>query len=139
MKLVQNFSPRCPVAPSFMFSSTVSSESAFVSWNVRTCPMRATLNEGMPDSVVPSNDHVPELGLSKPHSRLNSVVFPAPFGPMRAVMAFARDLEVIDVDGGEAAESAGHVVHDHDRVDLGHTGDRLALGEPVVFGRGCCR
>ena len=37
---------------------------------------------------LPSNDHVPEFGLSNPQSRLNSVVFPAPFGPMRAVMAW---------------------------------------------------
>src|SRR6478752_8578703 len=49
--------------------------------------MRATLNAGMPESRVPSNSHVPEFGLSKPHSRLNSVVLPAPLGPMSAVMA----------------------------------------------------
>ena len=54
MRLVQKLSPRCPVAPSFMFSSTVSSERALVSWKVRTWPIRATLNAGMPDSDVPS-------------------------------------------------------------------------------------
>src|SRR5690554_2891066 len=41
----------------------------------------------MPDRFLPSNDHRPALGRSKPHSRLNSVVLPAPFGPMSAVMA----------------------------------------------------
>ncbi len=58
-----------------------------MSWNVRTWPMRATLNAGMPERVVPSNVHVPLSGLSNPVSRLNSVVLPAPFGPMSAVIA----------------------------------------------------
>src|SRR6185312_8726972 len=70
-----------------MFSSTVSSDSAFVSWNVRTWPIRATLNDGTPASSVPSYAQWPVFGLSNPHSRLNSVVLPAPFGPIRAVMA----------------------------------------------------
>ena len=39
----QNFSPRWPVAPSRMFSITVSLESTLVSWKVRTMPSRATL------------------------------------------------------------------------------------------------
>ena len=41
--LAKKRSPRWPVAPSFMFSSTVSRPRAFVSWKVRTWPMRATL------------------------------------------------------------------------------------------------
>src|SRR5690606_5265626 len=49
--------------------------------------MRAVLQAGMPEIAVPSNDQLPALGLSKPVSRLNSVVLPAPFGPMSAVMA----------------------------------------------------
>src|SRR6478609_3138839 len=49
--------------------------------------MRATLNDGMPDRFLPSNDQVPLLGLSKPQRRLKRVVLPAPFGPMSAVMA----------------------------------------------------
>jgi hypothetical protein len=42
-RLGKNFSPRWPVAPRRMFSMTVSRESTFVSWNVRTMPSRATL------------------------------------------------------------------------------------------------
>src|SRR5690606_1709701 len=49
--------------------------------------MRAVLYAGMPASEVPSKDHAPAFGLSKPVSRLKSVVLPAPFGPMRAVIA----------------------------------------------------
>src|SRR6188768_2753129 len=41
----------------------------------------------MPDSDVPLNVQLPASGLSKPVRRLKSVVFPAPFGPMSAVMA----------------------------------------------------
>ena len=46
----------------------------------------------------------------------------------------ARDLEVLDVDGGEAAEAAGHVVDDHDRVGLGDAGHGIALGETAGLG-----
>src|SRR6056300_414627 len=69
-----------------MFSITVKRLSAFVSWKVRTCPIWATLNDGTPDSEVPIKDQVPVSGVSKPVSRLNSVVLPAPFGPIRAVI-----------------------------------------------------
>ena len=83
----KKFSPVWPAAPSFMLSSTVSRASALVSWNVRTIPRRAMRYDVSPSSVSPSNDHVPELGLSKPVSRLKNVVLPAPLGPMSAVMA----------------------------------------------------
>ena len=122
MRLGQKLSPRWPFAPSFMFSSTVSRPSALVSWKVRTWPMRATLNAGTPESDLPSKIQVPASGLSKPVSRLNSVVLPAPFGPISAVMASARDLDVVDVDGGQAAERAAHAVGDDDRVDLRDAG-----------------
>ncbi len=39
----KTFSPFWPVAPSRMFSITVSLDSALVSWKVRTMPIRATL------------------------------------------------------------------------------------------------
>src|SRR3954454_18499111 len=70
-----------------MFSITDSSASDFVSWKVRTMPMRATLYDGVPAISRPSSCHVPSSGLSKPVRRLNSVVLPAPFGPISAVMA----------------------------------------------------
>ena len=83
----KKFSPAWPVAPSFMLSSTESRARALVSWNVRTIPRRAMRYDVSPSRVSPSNDHVPELGLSKPVSRLKNVVLPAPLGPMSAVMA----------------------------------------------------
>ena len=80
-------SPLWSFAPSFMFSSTVSSPRALVSWKVRTCPICATLWAGTPARLAPEKDQVPVSGLSKPVSRLNRVVFPAPLGPIRAVIA----------------------------------------------------
>ncbi len=70
-----------------MFSNTVSKLSALVSWKVRTCPIWATLNDGTPERLVPWKSQDPVSGVSKPVSRLNSVVLPAPFGPISAVMA----------------------------------------------------
>src|ERR687894_409459 len=82
----RKLSPRCPCAPSSMFCSTVRRDSALVSWKVRTTPSRATWCGASMPSGRPSNDHVPVLGWSNPVSRLNSVVLPAPLGPIRPVM-----------------------------------------------------
>ncbi len=48
--------------------------------------------------------------------QLNTVVLPAPFGPISAVMwpLLGRERQV--VDGGEAAEAHGQVVDAEDRV-----------------------
>ena len=55
-------------------------------------------------SDSPSNCHAPLSGLSKPVSRLNNVVLPAPLGPISAVIAPRWTCDVLDVDGDEAAE-----------------------------------
>src|SRR5438270_9521709 len=70
-----------------MFSSTDNNANDLVSWNVRTIPSRATLYAGTPASSRSSRRQRPWSGLSKPVSRLNSVVLPAPFGPIKAVTA----------------------------------------------------
>jgi len=69
-----------------MFCSTVSRDSALVSWNVRTTPSRATWCGDSLPSDFPLNAHVPVSGWSNPVSRLNSVVLPAPLGPISPVM-----------------------------------------------------
>src|SRR6056300_1785712 len=79
-------SPTCPVAPSSMFSITVIFESALVNWKVRTIPRLATRWAATPSRSRPLNERVPVSGLSKFVSRLKKVVFPAPFGPMSAVI-----------------------------------------------------
>jgi len=85
-KAAKMFSPRCSAAPSRMFSMTVMRLSAFVSWKVRTLPARATLAGETPFMEVPLKSHSPLWGLSKPVNRLKNVDFPAPFGPISAVM-----------------------------------------------------
>src|SRR3954452_15431286 len=82
----RRLSPRCPVAPTRMFSRTVSLERTLVSWKVRTMPMRDTRYAGTPLRLVPLKDQSPWSGRSNPVSRLKNVVLPAPFGPMSPVI-----------------------------------------------------
>src|SRR5690554_652772 len=81
-------SPRWPRAPRRMFSRTVIRLSALVSWKVRTMPARATRAALWRSILCSSNVQCPELGRSKPVSRLKNVVLPAPLGPISAVMAW---------------------------------------------------
>src|SRR5690606_13254282 len=69
-----------------MLSSTVSRDSALVSWKVRTMPARAIWWARFPCNGCPLNVHSPLCGRSNPVNKLNRVVLPAPLGPMMAVM-----------------------------------------------------
>ena len=81
-------SPRWPRAARSMLSRTVRRASAFVSWKVRTTPWRATWAAlRFARGMEPLRSQRPVSARSKPVSRLKKVVFPAPLGPMRAVMA----------------------------------------------------
>ncbi len=66
------------------FWRTVSEAKVAVIWNVRLTPRRHTPWGGSPVSREPSSLTSPASGRSCPESMLNSVVFPAPLGPMRA-------------------------------------------------------
>ena len=79
-------SPRCPVAPSFMFSITLSRVSALVSWKVRTIPSRATSCAATLRRLWPSKVPDPVSATSNPVIRLKKVVLPAPLGPISEVM-----------------------------------------------------
>ena len=113
-----------------------------MSWKVRTWPIRATLNDGMPESDLPSNVHLPVSGLSKPVSRLKSVVLPAPFGPMRAVIALRGISRWSTSTAVRPPNVRRDVVGDDDRVDLGHSGHGVAdvqvnaLDRRALTGRG---
>ena len=48
------------------------------------------------------------------------MVLPAPLGPIEGGDGAPLDLEVVDVDRGEAAEAPTDAVGDQDRVGLGH-------------------
>ena len=67
-----------------MFSSTVSDAKSLVIWNVRAMPREARWCGA---SVVMSDPRKliePSVGRTSPLIRLNSVVLPAPFGPITA-------------------------------------------------------
>ena len=51
-------------------------------WNVRPSPARVRANGGWCVTSRPSISICPAVGRMTPESRLKSVVFPAPFGPM---------------------------------------------------------
>src|SRR5579863_3804248 len=65
------------------FSSTESALKGFGTWCVRAIPARTAWNERIPVMLRPWKVIVPEVGCSEPAMILRSVVFPAPFGPIR--------------------------------------------------------
>src|SRR3712207_6458368 len=80
--------PRRPPAGEWTttFSSSVSSPSSRVIWNVRPMPARVTRCGDQPVMSVPSNSIVPAVGFSRPVTRLKTVVLPAPLGPISPVI-----------------------------------------------------
>ena len=54
-------------------------------WKVRTIPSRATLCPGLDVISTPLKITVPTSPRAKPVMQLKSVVFPAPFGPIKDV------------------------------------------------------
>src|SRR5574337_1113431 len=58
-----------------------------VFWKVRVSPSLAMRSAGTPVTLLPSSSSAPELGPSTPLIRLNAVVLPAPFGPIRPTIS----------------------------------------------------
>jgi hypothetical protein len=133
MRPTARFSPGLSFAPISMLSSTVMRDSAFVSWNVRTMPARATLDAAVLPSVRPSNDHLAasadapeellrrrrlvEAGDQVEERRLAGAVRTDQRGDRAAL-----HLEVADVDGRHPAEAALDVVDHEDGIGLGRAG-----------------
>ena len=65
-----------------MFSTTGRSASSFTCWNVRATPSAAIRRGGRLTAGFPNRLMRPSLGDRTPLIMLNSVVLPAPFGPM---------------------------------------------------------
>ena len=97
-----------PVAPSFMFSITDSRvERLGELERAHHAHAGRRVWAGTPArSLAVEASSVPASGWSKPVSRLKNVVLPAPFGPDQRGDRAPLDLEVVDVDGDEAAEAA---------------------------------
>ncbi|KRF33623.1 hypothetical protein ASG83_06885 [Yonghaparkia sp. Soil809] len=63
-------------------SSTVISRNRFEIWKVRPTPIRARRAVDMVVTSLPKRWTAPAVGVTSPAIILNSVVLPAPFGPI---------------------------------------------------------
>src|SRR5512134_3448202 len=72
---------------SWTFSKTVSLGKMFTTWKDREIPLRQMTWGGSPVISLPLNRMRPESGGRCPVMRWNSVVFPAPLGPMTATIS----------------------------------------------------
>ena len=71
--------------PTWMFSSTERFWNSCTSWKVRTRPAAAIASGGRAVMSFPAKMMRPASGVWNPEIRLNSVVLPAPLGPITAV------------------------------------------------------
>src|SRR5258705_5887357 len=72
------------------FSCAASSGKTFETWNVRRIRARVRRYGACPVMSAPSSSTEPDVGRSRPEMRLNSVVFPAPLGPITASSSPSR-------------------------------------------------
>ena len=93
-------------APTSTLSSTLRLPNTRPCWNVRARPSAASRSAARPVIVCRANATLPASGDSSPVTRLNTVVLPAPFGPMMLTSSPCGDGEIERVDGGDAAEPA---------------------------------
>ena len=77
---------RCSCAATRMLSRTVSDPNTSSRWKVRARPSRANWCGRAPVTSRPSTKIRPSFGSCMPVATLNSVVLPAPFGPMRPMI-----------------------------------------------------
>src|SRR5215471_11666437 len=78
--------PRCDRKAAWTFWYTVRRGKMLVRWNERPMPSRQRSWGAMPVTSCPRKRTRPASGRRWPVMRLNSVVLPAPFGPMIALM-----------------------------------------------------
>ncbi len=110
----------------FTLSSTVIPPNSRMFWNVRVTPRRAISCGGRPTRLSPRKTMSPESGRYTPLIRLNSVVFPAPFGPMRPTRSPGVKFQAGRLDRRQAAERARDFVQlkdGHGRLQVSANGD----------------
>ena len=78
---------RCSSAPMVTLSSTVSAGNGRTIWKVRAMPRRQTASADNPSIGFPAKVIAPPSGAIVPAIMLNSVVLPAPLGPITAKIA----------------------------------------------------
>ena len=100
--------------PTITFSTAVIAPNSRMFWKVRATPClvitsgRARVMSRSPSRIRPS------VGRYSPVSMLNSVVFPAPFGPISDTIDVLRNVERYVVDGDQAAEHLRDVLRAQD-------------------------
>ena len=111
--------------------ATVSDGNRRASWNERRARARARWSGAeVGDVVAEQHDRARRRASTKPEMMSNSVVLPAPFGPMRPRISPSSSVEVDVVDGADAAEA---------RARRSRTLERPALGAAVgARRRGAC-
>src|SRR5437588_1021004 len=123
----------CDSIPMTRFSSTVSDPNSSSRWNVRPTRSLARLCDGQSVTSYPKRWTRPETGFTFPVITLNSVVFPAPLGPMSPTICPAPTLSetvssaltppnrtetsVASRGAALSAISAGRTAHDVELVD----------------------
>ena len=117
-----------------MFCSTVSRDSALVSWNVRTTPSRATWCGGELAQRPAVERPRASVGLVEAGQQVEQRRLARAVGPDQAGDAAALDLQVVDRHGGETAEV---------RVTPSTTTAASGFATPISHGRsrsaGCAR
>ena len=91
---ITNFEGRRPWIASSTLSSTVSLGNRLVIWNVRAMPSAVRRWLGQAVTSWPNSSTCPDDAGKIPVIRLNSVVLPAPFGPMMALRSPGMILRV---------------------------------------------
>ena len=86
-------------------SSTLSAGNGRTIWKVRPMPRRQMRSGGKPSMRSPAKLMVPPSGANTPAIMLNSVVLPAPFGPITAKMPPSGTSKLKLVDREKPAEA----------------------------------
>ncbi len=82
---ITNFDGRRPLIASSTLSSTVNFGNKLVTWKVRAMPKAVRRWLGQSVTSWPNSSTCPEVTGYMPVMRLNSVVLPAPLGPIMAL------------------------------------------------------
>ena len=136
MSARRKLSPRWPWAPSSMFSQHGQPGQRLGELERADDAHTGDLVRGGLAQSRPSKVQLPVLGWSNPVSRLNSVVLPAPFGPIRPVMPPRWISRWSTETAVRPPKRARDAVDDDHRVRLGHPdlpGEvaQRRLGEPA--------
>ena len=134
--------PACAASrPRDTFSRTVSESNSSIFWNVRPRPCRARAAGSSADMSAPCRRSVPAAGRTSPDATLNSVVLPAPFGPISPVIrptgaveahVVERDMAAVpDRDMGKVEAVRGSPAGDGGR-GVGRAGDGGCRGPPLA-------